>query len=318
MELSFTLSMNDLLKDAHRIHEFRGNDEYALTSFLREVDTLFLLVQGQPDVKQYIYQRIIINKIQGEALHVLRTLGANPNWEETKQALISNFGVKQSYHQLYQEAFEAKNNCIVSYYKYLRDILCKINEKYEYDVYKPIEFSPTYAEKIILKTFINNIDVNLASVIINRNLTKLRDAFNLLENEGLIRNKFEERKTNVDRSNKNNNKAYRNGENNLHNNTGENINNRTLDSRSNSYQYRNQSNVRSSPSNVQNLGRNNVGLNNGNSYNDRRLFQPMNRSVNFRQNGTQMDVDHLQEGEGEHNAEEEVNFLTIAPSQHFP
>lgn len=279
--------------------------------------TLFLLVQGQPDAKQYIYQRIIINKIQGEALHVLRTLGANPNWEDTKQALISNFGVKQSYHQLYQEAFEAKNNCIVSYYKYWRDILCKINEKYEYGVDKPLEFSPTYAKKIILKTFINNIDVNLASVIINRNLTKLRDAFNLLENEGLIRNKFEERKTNVDRSNKNHNRKYRNNENNLHNNTNENINNRTLDSRLDSYQYGNRSNVNSSPSNVQNLGRNNISFNRENSYNDRRPFQPMNRSVNLRQSSTQMDVDHIQEGEGEYNAEEEVNFLTIASSERF-
>lgn len=170
MASNVTLSLNDVLKDAQRINEFRGDDSYALTSFLREVETLFALVQTHPDVQNYIYQRVVLNKLQGEALHVTRTLGLNPNWEETKEALINNFGVKETYHQLYQEAFAAKNIGIDNYYKCLRSILCKINEKYEYDSEKPVEFSPKHAEKIILKTFMNNIDVILASVIINRNI----------------------------------------------------------------------------------------------------------------------------------------------------
>lgn len=94
MASNLSLTMNDVLKDAQRIHEFRGDDSYALTSFLREVETLFALVQANPDVKEYIYQRVILNKLQGVALHVIRTLGLNPNWEETKEALIDNFGVK--------------------------------------------------------------------------------------------------------------------------------------------------------------------------------------------------------------------------------
>lgn len=137
-----SLSMNDILKDAQRIHEYRGDETYALTSFLREVDTIFSLIQQNAEAKEYIYQRVVLNKIQGEALHVLRTLGPNPSWDETKEALISNFGIHESYHQLYQHAFEAKNVCIINYYKQLREILCKLNEKYEYDKEKPVEFSP--------------------------------------------------------------------------------------------------------------------------------------------------------------------------------
>lgn len=77
---SLTLSMNEILKDAQRIHEFRGDNSFALTSFLREVETVLALVQNDEGASGYIYNRIILNKIQGEALHVLRTLGPNPSW----------------------------------------------------------------------------------------------------------------------------------------------------------------------------------------------------------------------------------------------
>lgn len=119
----------------------------------------------------------------------MRTLRPNPSWSETKEALINNFGVKESYHQLYLEAFGAPNTGIVNYYSHLRSILFKINEKYEYDSERLIEFSPLNSEKIILRKFLNNIDVNLAFVVINRNITQLRDAYNLLEQQCLIRHK---------------------------------------------------------------------------------------------------------------------------------
>lgn len=83
----------------------------------------------------------------------MRTLGPNPSWSETKEALINNFGVKESCHQLYEEAFGARDTGIVNYYSHLRTILCKINEKYEYGSERPIEFRPINAEKIILRTF---------------------------------------------------------------------------------------------------------------------------------------------------------------------
>lgn len=74
MQSNLSLSINDVLKDAHRVSEFRGDGSYALISFLREVKTLFALVQIDPGAQEYIYKRIILNKIQGEALHVIRTL----------------------------------------------------------------------------------------------------------------------------------------------------------------------------------------------------------------------------------------------------
>lgn len=58
-------------------------------------------------------------------------------------------------------------------------------------------------EKIILRTFLNNIDVNLTSVVVTRNIDKLRDAFNLLEREGLIRNDTECKRSTVNHGNRN-------------------------------------------------------------------------------------------------------------------
>lgn len=311
-----TLSINEVLKDAQRIHEYRGDDTYALTSFLREVETVFLLVQSQPDVKNYIYQRVILNKLQGEALHVVRTLGTNPCWEEVKEALISNFGVKESYHQLYQEAFAAKNYGIVLYYNCLRNILCKINEKYEYDNEKPLEFSPIYAEKIILKTFINNINVNLASIIINRNVSKLREAYNLLERENLIRNDDEKKKINLNQNNRNNNfvndkkhepQGYNQDNFNRQNFNRQNFNSQNFNRQNfnnNSNQYRNNSN------NSSNMPRTSFQINRNNTrstQNHRETFQPQN-------NNSQMEVDYLQEG---YDNVEQVNFHTVASPRHF-
>lgn len=58
MPPTWELSANDVLKDAQRIHEFRGDDSYALTSFLREVDNVLALSESNPNAKNYIYNRV--------------------------------------------------------------------------------------------------------------------------------------------------------------------------------------------------------------------------------------------------------------------
>lgn len=306
--MAFSLSMNEVLKDAQRINEFRGDDTFALTSFLREVETIFDLVETVPDAKAYIFKRVILNKVQGEALHVLRTLGLNPTWEELKATLISNFGVKETYHQLYQEAFAQKNNGIVSYFKSLSNILCKINEKYEYDTEKPLEFSPAYAEKIILKTFINNIDVNLASVIINRNITKLRDAFNILEREGLIRSNIETNKFTANMRKENHRTNLGNDRNKVQFNDNRNIQYSSNRQNSNTYQNRN-NNSNNNSSNIRSSD------NNRNFQHNRGSNQYQN-SGRFGQNSSQMEIDHIQEVE-DYCDDEQVNFHTTASSRHF-
>lgn len=317
MQSALALSINDVLKDAQRIHEFRGDDSFALTSFLREVDTVLELVQSDLGASEYIYKRIILNKLQGEALHVLRTLGPNPAWSETKRALIENFGVKQSYHQLYQEAFGAKNYGIINYYSHLLSILCKINEKYEYDYEKPVEFSPANAEKIILRTFINNIDVNLASVVINRNVSKLRDAYNLLEHQGLIRNNIQKTYNN-NQNFKHANQMHRNdqytsqnssqnrGNNFRNSSSGYNNNNQNPNTKVNSQNY---SNSQSRP-NFSSQTRNLYTQHNSQSYNS-------NRGGSGQSHRGEMEIDHIEAVVHCPVEEEDVNFHLTASKRHF-
>jgi len=67
--------------------------------------------------------------------------------------------VKESYEEIYKTANVAKNN-----------ICSKINTKYEFDV-----------DKFILETFVNNIDLNLSSVIVNGKSTYIRDGVGILK-----------------------------------------------------------------------------------------------------------------------------------------
>ena len=178
---NFQLTLADVIKDAQRIREFRGGSDYALSSFLREVDTILPLLNGNPGAKQYVFQRIVINKIQGPALDVIRTLESNATWATIRTTLIRNFGVKESYHSLYQRTFSLRNFNVSDYFYGLRKILDKLNEKYEYDDQSTPEFSPANNESIILKTFIGNIESNLATVILNKNIQNLSEAYYTLE-----------------------------------------------------------------------------------------------------------------------------------------
>ncbi|XP_039969919.1 uncharacterized protein LOC120781752 isoform X2 [Bactrocera tryoni] len=79
---ALTFTLNKIIKDAHCIREYKGDNSCALTSFLREVDMVLTFFPTDSPEKTYVFHRIIINKIQGEALHVVRTLGPSPTWIE--------------------------------------------------------------------------------------------------------------------------------------------------------------------------------------------------------------------------------------------
>lgn len=306
-------TINDLIKDAQRIGEFRGDGSYALVSFLREVDTILPMFNDHPNIKVYVFQRIIINKIQGAALEVIQTLGSGATWEEIKQELVNNFGVQKSYHQLYHEAFSARNYQVRDYYNILKIILSQLNEKYEHDIKKPNEFNPKTNESLILKTFLDNIDPNLASIVLNRNVKTLREAYSTLENLGLIREHRKTKFNNIQMKQINVNKMQcypRQGNNNnvRNNNFGQ-------------FKYNYSNNQRQQDNSTRN---NNSGQFRYNYSNDQAQLR-QNNANNFRQTpfgnrsnqyrryntttvhrSEPMDVDHIQQ---------EVNFLST-PRKH--
>lgn len=186
-EANYRIPISDLMKEAANIKAFRGTNDYDLSSFIREVEMILPLFRDNPAIQEYVFQRNVINKIQGAALQAIRTLGPHPTWERTKQELVKNFGVRETYHNLHYQAINTKNYYVSDYYEKLKCILDKLNTKYEFDLNKPIEFSPRINEGVILKIFINGINPNYSSIILSRNIQNLREAYYTLEETGMLR-----------------------------------------------------------------------------------------------------------------------------------
>ena len=146
-----------------------------------------------------------------------------------------------------------------------------------------------YVEKIILKTFLNNIDINLASVVINRNISKLRDAYNILEREGLIRNEIDKNKPYVNKFNVNHrtsigNERFINRTYNSNSNDQGNLNRQNYFT--NSGQSRNTSNFNNRSSGMQHF--NNTRGRFNNNQHDRRTYQSCNNQYLGQNSSSQM------------------------------
>jgi len=142
-----------------------------------------------------------------------------------------------------------------------------------------VEFSPQANESVILKTFLNGIDPNCASIIYSRDIKNLREAYYTLQETGMTRN-FKNK--NLNKTNKNSDKPIQNQ--NSHND------NRKGYTPFRDDQVRYQSNQHSGQYR-QNYNNNN--FNNGNR-----------NSGQFRQNRPEpMEVDHIERAN-----QEEVNF----------
>lgn len=291
----YQIPVSELIREAARIREFNGKDGYELTSFIREVELFLPLFQGDQALYNFILQRSVVNKIQGDALQTIRTLGTSPTWEQIKTELTRSFGVRETYHSLYHQAVSCRNNNNVSeYFNKLKDILDKLNSKYEFDVEKPVEFSPSVNESIVLKTFINGIDPSLASIILSRNISNLREAFFTLEENGMIRqSRFNKNMNHFAQNRKGHN--YNKNNNGVSYNQFQNHERNSDQVRQNYNQNFNRTSEQFRNNNNQNFSRNSRQYRNNNNRN----------SVQFsnRNRVEPMEVGHLQSQE-----QEEVNF----------
>ncbi len=289
---------SQILKEASRIMDFDGRD---LSSFIREVDMILPLFNPNPSMLEFVTQRHVKTKIKGEAASVIRPLGPTPTWQQMREELIKNVGVKEPYHTLYNPAIVLRNYNVSQYLQNLKDILDKLNLKHEFDRIKPIEFSPINNESLILKTFLNGIHPNLSSVVISRNISTIREAFSVLQETGLLI-QFDKRQNNYQRNN------YRNfsNRNSLAHNFG-NFNNKQYMQNSNNFQFgqnqqrefRNNSNQNDNyqqfnfgQSRQNNSEQFSFGQNRQNNYQQSRRYN----SVQRRQNPPEpMEIDHVQE-----------------------
>lgn len=309
------LPLSEALKEAAKIQEFRGDKTYDVTSFINEVELFAGLFNGT-NMEQYFFQRYVLKKIQGEAANVIRTMN-NPIWSQIKQELLKNFGVRESYHQLFHKALNVRNNNVRQSFTYLRNILDKLNNKYYQDSSKPAEFSPSVNEALILKTFLSNIPPHLSSIIYSRNIKNLRDAFYCLEECGLIKDisRFENRQNNHNSTQNNNSKPNDTTQRTYNNTQNTNVNNNN-----------NQNNTdRSSGQHRQNNSQ--ISRQNRNPQYNTNTTHDQNNSTSRRTGSFQrtnqawepMEVDHLQENiETEESTANEVNFQSATSSVDYP
>lgn len=295
-----TLPASELIKEAARIREFRGDGEYDLISFIREVDLILPLFEGNAALQQFVLQRYVINKIQGEALKAIRTLGNSTTWTTIKQELIKSFGVKDTYYGLHQKAMSTRNYLNVSdYFHKLKNILDDLNTKYEFDVQKPKEFSPLANENAILNIFLNGIDPSLSCIIHSRKISNLREAYYTLEQTNMLRHFYK--------------KPYnKNFKKTPHQNSNE------TDTNQNTYQ-----NKQPQPPNQQNYQVNPNQKYPNNFYHNRREYSTQSRQYsnrtrqsNFNRNIPEpMDVDHIQTDNDEKDRNIEENFQSVKPQR---
>lgn len=144
-------------------------------------------------------------------------------------------------------------------------------------------------------------------------MSKLRDAYNLLEREGLIRNDMDKSK-----HPKNFNNRYHHTYNNVNRNNSQNNNENQHSAHNpsrNSNQFGN-SNLSSQTrrSNVENFGHSHSGqfgnCNNGN-------LKPNYNARYYQNHNVPMDVEHFQQVDENVSNQEQVNFHTLAQPRHF-
>lgn len=131
-EINYRMPISDLMKKAANIELFKGARYYDLSLVVREVEMILPLFRENSAIQEYVFQRNVLNRIQGAPLQSMRTLGSHPTWEWINQELVKNFRVRKSYHNLYYQALNIRNyNNVSDYYEKLKNILDKL---YEFDL----------------------------------------------------------------------------------------------------------------------------------------------------------------------------------------
>lgn len=227
-----SLTLRDVVVEARAVPPFTGENTYALSSFINEVETLTgMITEAEP--KAYIY-RILLTKIQGAAATTIRKL-LDTSWSNIKTQLIKSFGVAEDYLQLKEKADNFQQRNVSALYNYLSVILDKLNLKYSLDTEKPNDFKPVFNEKSILEKFLNKIDRTDAMYVRTRNISTLEEAYQALLKTGIVshytsnKNDYQTRNREINRNkrNVNHNSEYpvRNYNNNYPNNSGANFRN---------------------------------------------------------------------------------------------
>jgi len=315
------ISLSDIAKEARALPTFRGDGTTSIITFINEADYLLNLI-ANPQARGYL-ERIVMGKIQGDALQVVLHLPEDASWEAVKLKLKNSFGVPEDYFSLKEAANSIPYRHITQYYEELRSVLNKLNLKFKLDDERPEEFKPANNEKSILAKFLFKIPREEEMFLRSKNVCTLEEAYlgllatnfiskretqvNLNHNSSNKPNINKNKNINNDQRYNNNN--YYNPRYNNNNNYNSRYNNNNIDhnpinprQERNADYYHNRNNNRSNRNSS--FHDNNTNRNNGyNNQNFRRPGPPDSQSIQ------PMDID---------NIETQENFRFSHPRNTYP
>ncbi|XP_055854554.1 putative uncharacterized protein DDB_G0286901 [Episyrphus balteatus] len=282
-----------------KIPTFSGRPDEDVIAFIEYIDFVYsyVSVENQP-----IATLIIRNKIQGAAINTLRRI-LMPTWPTIKDALIQDFGVRETYEQILQDLHTINTSDLQQLFDQTEGILLKLNKKSKLE--QSIIYNPENNESIVMNKFLNNLNANQASVIIAQNIKNIREAYTLLMRHRNLNKEYKQ-------GNSNN---FKQNNNNYHNNSrGMNYNQRP-----NNYIARPpfQNNFRNSYQKHQNSGqfRN---YNDFNKNNQRSFPSGQYRNNNYNNYNNRNPRPEPMEVNNAEIKHEEVNFTLAGKKNHFP
>lgn len=138
-----SLTLSEELREARNLPAFNGSSDYALTNYIRDVNTILSLVAE--DIKPTI-KAVLANRLQGQALKCIETL-VNPTWQQILTKLTEEFGVKESFFKLRTDAM---NVSAVNHDELVQKLIYTLNlmnTKYNLSPQNSSMFTPDVNEK---------------------------------------------------------------------------------------------------------------------------------------------------------------------------
>lgn len=241
------LTLCECLREARRIPNFNGEDNYTLQNYLRDVSTILSL---SPEDHQATVKIILANKLQGKALRAVDCL-TDPTWDNIIQKLRREFGVNKTYFHLREEALNIRVSNIEELHNKLETILNTMNTKYSLELIKDENYKPINNSQIIFGIYTNFIPTYIRALLLQNNIDSISAAYNYYVENNLIKDiilkKCYDKKTSYDghfnhkNFNRNSSLNQNNNFKTNHNNNSFVLNNKQTNNRSQEHGYQNRS-----------------------------------------------------------------------------
>lgn len=178
-----SLSLAEGLREARSIPTFSGTSDYALTSYLRDVSSVLSLVS---DADKPTVRVVLANRLQGKALRAVETL-VTPSWDQILAKLKEEFGVRESFLNLRNQAMDVVALSIEELHHKLNEILSLMNTKYYLNQEVDTTFNPSTNEKLIFEIYLNLLPLNIKTLLIQNEITTISKAYSYYIENNLIK-----------------------------------------------------------------------------------------------------------------------------------